>query len=82
MKKEKCEKSLKLFQQNINSATVHSKTSAAINLLEKFKKYLEEQEVEKENRKENDDLGFEINFGAYQPEPKVNNSAKIMFVNQ
>merc|ERR1711971_253082 len=72
MKKEKYEKSLKLFQRNIGGATIDSNTCSSGKLFEKFKKYLEEQESEKENKKkENDDLGFEINFGAYQSDPKL-----------
>ena len=39
-------------------------------MMEKFLKYLKEKEMEKENTRD-DDLGFEINFGAYQPDKKV-----------
>ena len=38
--------------------------------LRKFIEFLKQSEKEKENRIE-DDLGFEINFGTFQPEPKV-----------
>ena len=57
LKKVKCEKVLKLFEEKTGQ-TKKTKT------LEKFFDFL--KELEKENTK-NEDLGFEINFGAYQP---------------
>ena len=44
---------------------------------EKFMKYL--VEIESKNQNENDDLGFEINFGAYlhEPDPKVSEFERI-----
>ena len=44
----------------------------AENLLKRFMNYLKKRETEKRN--EFDDLGFEINFGAYQPDIKVSSS--------
>ena len=65
LKKQKCEKSLKLFDEKAG----HKKNGEMI-LLGRFVDYLKKKEMEKEN--ENDeDLGFEINFGAFQPEKKV-----------
>ena len=65
LKKEKCQKSLKLFQEKDGQAR-----NDKVPVLEKFVNYLKEQEAEKENKCD-DDLGFEINFGAFQPEKKV-----------
>ena len=39
---------------------------------------MKQSEKEKENRIE-DDLGFEINFGAFEPEPKVSVLQKYLF---
>ena len=64
LKKIKCEKTSKMFGTESSSETDLSKS------LKKFMKFLKQKETEKENRAE-DDLGFEINFGAFQPEPKV-----------
>ena len=64
LKKVKCEKSSKMFKTAISSESDHSKSS------KKFIKFLKRKETRKESRVE-DDLGFEINFGAFQPEPKV-----------
>ena len=60
-KKRKCEKTLKLFEEK---RKVENR-----NVCEKFMTFLMEKESEKENR--NDDLGFEINFGAFQSMTKV-----------
>ena len=65
LKKAKCDKSLKLFEEKVGH-----KESYNINILSKFVGYLKEKESQKENRND-EDLGFEINFGAYQPERKV-----------
>ena len=62
--KKKYEKSLKLCDENDDETK-----NDANEILEKFFCYLKEKTV-KENAKE-DDLGFEINFGAYQPDTKV-----------
>ena len=62
LKKTKCEKSSKIFERSAKSD--HTKA------LERFLNFLKQKETEKENRVE-DDLGFEINFRAFQPEPKV-----------
>ena len=66
LKKAKCEKSIKLLGMEHSGESDHSK------LLEKFIKFLTKSEREKDNRKADDDLGFEINFAAFQPEKKVN----------
>jgi len=63
LKNTKCEKSLKLFEEKVG------KTKRA-KMMKKFLSYLREKEMENENTKD-DDLGFEINFGAYQPDKKV-----------
>ena len=70
LKKVKCEKASKMFGTNRSSGTDHSKT------LKKFMMFLKENATEKENRVE-DDLGFEINFGAFQPATKVSFSSKF-----
>ena len=64
LKKAKCEKSIKLLGIEHSGGSDHSK------LLEKFTEFLTKSEKEKENRND-DDLGFKINFGAFQPEKKV-----------
>ena len=64
LKKVKCEKSSKMFGAECSDENDHSKS------VKKFMKFLEENEMKKGNSVE-DDLGFEINFGAFQPEPKV-----------
>ena len=53
-----------MFGTERSGESDHSKS------LKKFMKFLKENEREKENHVE-DDLGFEINFGAFQPQPKV-----------
>ena len=64
LKKVKYEKSSKLFGAERSGENDYSKS------LKQFMKFLKENEKEKENHVA-DDLGFEINFGAFQPEPKV-----------
>ena len=64
LKKVKCDKTSKMFGIERPVESGHSKS------LKKFMKFLKQTEVKKENRVE-DDLGFEINFGAFQPEQKV-----------
>ena len=64
LRKVKSEKASKMFGTNRSSETDHSKS------LKKFMKFLKENETEKENHVE-EDLGFEINFGAFQPAKKV-----------
>ena len=64
LKKVKSEKASKMFGTNRSSETDHSKS------LKKFMKFLKENETEKENHVE-EDLGFEINFGAFQAATKV-----------
>ena len=65
LREKKCEKSLKLFEEK-NGQTKNDQRKK----LMKFIKYLKEKEMVKENVK-GDDLGFQINFGAYQPDKKV-----------
>ena len=60
-KKTKCERTSKLFQDK-NGASKESE-----NVYERFIKYLKTKQTENVN----DDLGFEINFGAYKPKVKV-----------
>ena len=64
LKKVKCEKTSKMFGAESSSESDHSKS------LKKFMKFLKQKEMEKESRVE-DDLGFEINFGAFDPGKKV-----------
>ena len=69
LKKVKCGKSSKMFETGRSGENDHSIS------LKKFIKFLKRKETAKENRVE-DDLGFEINFGAFQPEPKVSIETK------
>ena len=62
LKKGKCEKTAKMFGTN--------RENDASNVMEEFIKYLKQKDTEKENQVE-DELGFEINFGAFQPTAKV-----------
>ena len=64
LKRGKREKTFKLFE------TEHSGESDYSKSLEKFIIFLRQKEIKKEYHVEND-LGFEINFGAFQAEPKV-----------
>ena len=61
LKKAKCEKSLKLFEEKVGP-------SKKPKISDNFWNYL--KETEKKNTRD-EDLGFEINFGAYQPHKKV-----------
>ena len=67
LKKRKYEKTLQLFENKNNSFT--GRKIENHDLCQKFIKYLQKQESEKDD--ENDDLGFEINFGAFQSAMKV-----------
>jgi len=64
LKKSKCEKTSKMFGDESLGSNDHSK------LLKNFIKFMKQKETEKENRFA-DDLGFEINYGAFQPMTKV-----------
>ena len=64
LKRSKCEKTSKLFGIERSGESDHSKS------LEKFIGFFKQKEMKKEYHVE-DDLGFEINFGAFQPETKV-----------
>ena len=66
LKKAKYEKSQKLFQSQTDS--IAPPTSLSKNLFLKFQKFLKN---ERKKLPIDDDLGFEINFGAFQNEPKV-----------
>jgi len=66
LKKTKSEKTLKLFEGEKSG-------SKKENVYVKFMNYLKKKEAEKENEK--DDLGFEINFGAFQSEAKVSSTS-------
>ena len=63
LKKTKFEKSMKLLKEKFEDKYEDAKVT------EKFLNYLRAKEAKKEI--ESDDLGFEINFGAYQSQPKV-----------
>ena len=64
-KKRKYEKSCKLYIEKVGN-TINDQTK----MLEKFFDYVKIMEIEKEN-KIDEDLDFEIDFGAYQIERKV-----------
>ena len=65
LKKTRFEKTLNLFdKQNVGSK---KKTE---NIYAKFEQHLREQTIDNEIQQEHD-LGFEINFAAYQPDIKV-----------
>ena len=61
MRNKKYEKSLKLFKDKGQMKNDQTK------MLKRFFDYLKEKEIEKENQPD-DELGFEINFGGYQPD--------------
>ena len=65
LKKRKCEKSRKLYEENTG---YHE--NDGIEILEKFMSYLKIMKTKKEVKKD-EDLDFEINFGAYQTDEKV-----------
>lgn len=67
LKKAKYEKIKKLFQNQTDSIAPKP-TSLSKNLFLKFQKFLKN---ERKKLPIDDDLGFEINFGAFQNEPKV-----------
>ena len=62
-KNTKCEKSLKFFGEKVGQK---KKAKMMVNFFD----YLKKKEAEKENVND-EDLGFEINFGAHQPNEKV-----------
>jgi len=74
LKKAKCEKSTKLLEEKFEEKYEDVKVT------EKFLKYLKAKQVKKEI--ESDDLGFEINFGAYQPQPEVSQPPELPFTSQ
>ena len=68
-KKVKCKKTSKIFGAERYGESDHS------NSLKEFIKFLKQKETKKEYHFD-DDLGFEINFGAFQPETKVSFRAR------
>jgi len=70
LKERKCEKALKLFEENISTQNNDPENDSYLAKFEEFMIYLKNLDVEKVVKKEYD-LGFEINFGAYQPNVKV-----------
>ena len=64
LKKRRHEKTLKFFEESVGSSK-----KADSEIFARFKSYLMVKEIKKENG--TDDLGFEINFGAYKSETKV-----------
>ena len=67
LKKSKYEKSQKLFQSQTDSI-ISKPSSSSSNLFSKFREFL----MKKPKKSQiDDDLGFEINFDAFQSEPKV-----------
>ena len=69
MQLTKCEKSLKLFQAKVEKSEVKTERNQSF-VLDQFQKFVREQENERKTN-DVDDLGFEINFGTFQKEPKV-----------
>ena len=68
-KKIKCERTVQLFQkENKNFANKTLKYGNHY-LFERFMNYLKSKDAEKKDQ--TDDLGFEINFGAFEPIAKV-----------
>ena len=72
-KKVKCEKTSKMFG---TEGSGESDCEIVSKSFERFVKLLKENETKKENHVE-DDLGFEINFGAFQPATKVSFLSKF-----
>ena len=72
LKKAKCEKSIKLLGMEHSGESDHSKP------LKKFIKFLTKSKNKRENRND-EDLGFEINFAAFQPEEKVSFLPRSLF---
>ena len=64
LKKVKCERTSKLLETERSGESDRSKS------LKKFIIFLKQKDIKKEYHVE-DELGFEINFGAFQPEAKV-----------
>ena len=67
LKRRKYEKSLHLFEKKNKGSTGRQLKNHDV--CQKFIKYLKRKETEKND--EIDDLGFEINFGAFQSAMKV-----------
>ena len=65
LKKTKCLKALKLFDETVES----SSASVPLKNFESFISYLKTNPKSNENF--DDDLGFEINFGGHEPEPRI-----------
>ena len=67
LKKRKYEKSQKLFQSQKDSL-ISKPRNLSSNVLLKFREFVLKKTIKTEI---DDDLGFEINFGAFQSELKV-----------
>ena len=69
LKKSKYEKTAKLIgETNIGNSKIMKKFIKFVKINEKLKN----EAIKKENLDDDDDLGFEINFGAYQSsEPRI-----------
>ena len=67
LKKVKCKKTSKIFGTEFSS---ESDRNEIFKSMGRFMKFLKENKIKKVNNVE-DDLGFEINFGAFQPEKKL-----------
>ena len=72
LKKVKCEKTSKMFGTKGSNESDHDRS------LNKFIEFMKQNETTKETLVQ-DDLGFEINFGAFQPEKKVSFSTLLRF---
>ena len=72
--KIKCGKTSKMFETE--RKTEFSGENDDLKSLTKFIEFVKQRETEKENRVD-DDLGFEINFGAFQPATKVSRSVEF-----
>ena len=71
LKTQNCTKALKLFEENISTQNNDPVNDSHLAKFEEFIIYLKNRDSGREVKKEYD-LGFEINFGAYQPNVKVN----------
>ena len=81
LKRRKCEKTLVMFQNQIDSAIVNSCRIDVLSgdLFLKFEEFLKHKSKKNETE---EDLGFEINFASFQNEPKVSqdNFSRILNV--
>ena len=82
MQLTKCEKSLKLFQDEvvIEMDEVQIEQDKKSCVLEKFKTYIREQENARKSH--DDDLGFEVNFGAFRKESNIRLTSIFSHLNE